>query len=55
MEARLRGIQTACAGRDFAIGTSGLTPILDTHAAFYRQVNTWTEVVKKVLGNIPQS
>lgn len=50
METRLRGIQAACAGRNYDIGTSGLTPILDTPEAFYRQVNRWLGVVHKVFG-----
>lgn len=50
MEARLRGIQAACAGRDYVIGTSGLTPILETPQAFIDQVNLWTRVVRKVFG-----
>jgi hypothetical protein len=50
MRARLRGIKDACAGRTYDIGTSGLTPILDTREAFYRQVNTWLGVVHEVFG-----
>ena len=50
MEARLRGIASACAGRRYDIGTSGLTPVLDTPEAFIRQVNTWTEIVQRIFG-----
>ena len=50
MEARLNGIKAACVGRRYDIGTSGLTPILETQQAFIRQVNTWTGVVKRVFG-----
>jgi hypothetical protein len=50
MEARLRGIQSACRERSYDIGTSGLTPILDTPEAFIRQVNQWLEVVHRVFG-----
>jgi hypothetical protein len=50
MEERLRGIASACVGRNYDIGTSGLTPILDTHEAFIRQVNTWTGIVRRVFG-----
>ena len=50
MASRLRGIQSACAGRSYDIGTSGLTPILETHEAFLRQVNLWLDVVNSVFG-----
>lgn len=48
MESRLRGIQAACQGRRYDIGTSGLTPILETPEKFYQQVNTWTQIVREV-------
>ncbi len=51
MEARLRHIQDACSGRQYDIYTSGLTPILETHQAFVRQVNLWTRIVKRVFGS----
>lgn len=50
METSLRDIAAACAGRRFDIGTSGLTPILETHEAFIQQVATWTHIVRKVFG-----
>jgi hypothetical protein len=48
MEDRLRRIQSACAGREYAIGTSGLTPILESPDAFIRQINLWLSVTRKV-------
>jgi hypothetical protein len=48
MESRLRTIQSLCADRDFAIGTSGLTPILASPAAFIHQINLWLATVKRI-------
>ena len=48
MEARLREIATKCAGRTYDIGTSGLTPILETPEAFIQQVNTWIQIAHTV-------
>lgn len=48
MEAQLSGIKNTCAGRNYDIGTSGLTPILDSQEAFYQQVNEWTRIVRQV-------
>jgi len=50
IESRLRGIMAACDGRSYDIGTSGLTPILETHEAFIKQVNIWAGVVRRVFG-----
>ena len=54
MEARLRGIAERCAGRSYDIGTSGLTPILESHEAFIQQVNTWLKIVHDVFDGILQ-
>jgi hypothetical protein len=48
MEVRLREIATKCTGRRYDIGTSGLTPILESPEAFIRQINTWLQVVHRV-------
>jgi tryptophan synthase alpha subunit len=48
MEARLREIARKCAGRTYDIGTSGLTPILETHEAFNQQINTWIQITHAV-------
>ncbi len=48
MEERLRGIQSVCVGRNYGIGTSGLTPILATPADFIDQINLWLGVTRKV-------
>jgi hypothetical protein len=48
MESRLRGIATACVDRRYDIGTSGLTPILDTPADFIHQINTWIRIVQQI-------
>jgi len=52
MERRLRDITEKCIGRNYDIGTSGLTPILDTHDQFIDQVNTWLRVVHEVFDGI---
>jgi hypothetical protein len=52
MEARLRGIAEKCAGRNYDIGTSGLTPVLDTHEQFIDQVNLWLKIVHAVFDGI---
>lgn len=51
METRLRQIAEFCNERRYDIGTSGLTPILDTPEKFIQQVNTWTQIVQKVFDN----
>lgn len=48
MTDRLGGIQSACDGRSYAIGTSGLTPILATPADFVDQINLWLGFASKV-------
>jgi len=48
MEARLREIAVKCSGRKYDIGTSGLTPILDSPEAFIGQINTWLQIVHRV-------
>ena len=50
MERKLNGIEAACAGRRYDIGTSGLTPVLETEQAFINQINLWTQIVRKVFG-----
>jgi hypothetical protein len=48
MEDRLRQIRLTCAGRSYSIGTSGLTPILESPEAFIQQVNRWLSVTHHV-------
>jgi hypothetical protein len=52
MEAKLRFITTSCEGRRYGIGTSGLTPILDSTQAFVDQIRLWNSVVHEVLDPI---
>lgn len=48
MEAQLREIAEKCAGRNYDIGTSGLTPILENSQAFIHQINTWIQIVHNI-------
>jgi hypothetical protein len=48
MEAKLRSILLACRGRNFGIGTSGLTPITDDLAEFEGRIRTWTAIARRV-------
>lgn len=49
MEARLQTIVTACQGRAYHLGTSGLTPIWDSPLEFVERIRTWTGAVQRVL------
>jgi hypothetical protein len=48
MTAKLRGIVAACRGREFAIGTSGLTPLSPDIGSFVKIVRAWTRVAREV-------
>jgi hypothetical protein len=48
MEAKLLGITEKCRGREFAIGTSGLTPLSGDVGAFVERVRTWTRIARRV-------
>jgi len=52
METRLRTIVEACKGREFSIGTSGLTPIWDDIDEFVRRVQCWVEIAERVCAPI---
>ncbi|MBM4460381.1 MAG: hypothetical protein FJ011_21900 [Chloroflexi bacterium] len=54
MAAKLEFITTSCTGRRYGIGTSGLTPILGSTAAFVEQIRMWQAVAKEVLDPIRQ-
>jgi hypothetical protein len=48
MEAKLRSIVAKCRGREFGIGTSGLTPLTPDVGAFVETVRTWTRIARRV-------
>jgi hypothetical protein len=48
MEARLRYIFSACRGRRFGLGTSGLTPITPDINDYIRQIRAWTTAARHV-------
>jgi hypothetical protein len=44
MRARLREINSKCAGRAYSIGTSGLTPITDDPQDYIEKIRNWTKI-----------
>ncbi len=55
MEAKLRSIVAKCRGREFGIGTSGLTPLSRDVGAFVETVRTWTRIARRVREEMPDA
>ena len=49
MAGKLTFIRDACRGREYAITTSGLTPLSDDHQRFQNCIRTWVETGNQVL------
>jgi len=52
MEQKLRRIVSLCQGRDYQIGTSGLTPISPDISEFMARIRTWTRLASMVLDEV---
>jgi hypothetical protein len=48
MERKLRTIVAKCRGREFGIGTSGLTPLSSDVGRFVETVRGWTQIARRV-------
>ena len=55
MAERLRFIVESCRDRNYAIGTSGLTPLSDDVGEFIGTINDWLSVVDEVMGSVWKS
>ena len=53
MEEKLQGIVEKCRGREFGIGTSGLTPLSCDVGAFVETVRRWTRIARRVREEMP--